>query len=581
MALDALFLSHLANELNTALSAARIDKIHQPERDEIIMNLRAQKGNMRLLISAGSNFPRVNLTEKSYENPQTPPMFCMLLRKHFAGGRIVSVSQPRLERIIDIVVEAADEMGELTRKTISIELMGRYSNIILRDGNDRIIDCLKRIDLEMSEKRQVLPGLFYELPPEQEKLDADALSRADILDLLIESESEQFADKWIISNFLGFSPLTAREAVHRAENMCDIHIAELTLEGKERLASAIYEIASGECSPCIIFDGTKPYAFSYCDITQYDGHYNKERATSLSALLDAFYAKRDSDERIRARAQTILKTVKNAHARTEKKLWIQKNEVQDARKREKYREWGDIITANIYRMQKGDDVLVAQNFFSENAEEIEIPLDLRLTPQQNAAKYYKDYHRMKNAELILTEQIKEGEAELAYLESVLQMLSLAESEQDLVEIREELADGGYLRVLSGKRKTRALSPREFVSSDGFRIYAGRNNRQNDLLTLKTAFKGDIWFHTQKIPGSHVIVECAGEDVPDTTLTEAALIAAYYSRARESQKVPVDYTQVRNVKKPTGAKPGMVIYVNYQTAFVTPDESVIEKLKKKG
>ncbi len=579
MALDALFLSHLANELNSVLSAARIDKIHQPERDEIIMNLRAPSGNIRLLLSAGSSYPRVNLTEKTRENPQTPPMFCMLLRKYFAGGRIVSVTQPRLERIIDITVEGNDEMGILTRKTVTIELMGRYSNIVLRDGEDRVLDCLKRIDLEMSEKRQVLPGLFYELPPAQDKVDARDLSRAQILDMLIEEEKDISADKWVISNFLGFSPLTAREASYRASGFVDSHLNELTLDEKERLAAAVYDIASGECKPTVLYDGTKPIDFSYCDITQYDGHYNKERVESLSKLLEIYFAKRDFDERMRARSASIIKTVKNAVSRVERKLWTQKSEVQDAKMREKYREWGDIITANIYRLTKGDTKLIAQNFFSENAEEIEIPLDVRLTPQQNAAKYYKNYHRMKNAEAVLAVQIEEGERELVYLESVLEMLKLCESEADLSEIREELSEGGYLKAQGGRRKARPLSPREFVSSDGFRIYAGRNNKQNDLLTLKSALKGDIWMHTQKIPGSHVIVECAGRDVPDTTLTEAATISAYYSKARESQKVPVDYTQVRNVKKPPGAKPGMVIYNNFKTAFVSPSEEMIEKLKR--
>lgn len=579
MALDALFLSHLANELNTALSAARIDKIHQPERDEIVLNLRAQAGNMRLLLSAGSSYPRVNLTEKTRENPQTPPMFCMLLRKYFAGGRIVSVSQPRLERIIDITVEGNDEMGVLTKKTISIELMGRYSNIVLRDGEDRVLDCLKRIDLEMSEKRQVLPGLFYELPPAQDKVDARKLTRAQILDMLIEESADITADKWVISSFLGFSPLTAREASFRASGYTDTRLSDMNLSQKERLASAVCEIASGEKIPTVLYDGIKPVDFSFCDITQYDGHYSKERVNSLSELLELYYAKRDFDERMRARSASILKTVKNALSRVERKLCTQKNEVQDAKEREKYREWGDIITANIYRLTKGDTKLIAQNFFSENAEEIEIPLDIRLTPQQNAAKYYKNYHRMKNAEQVLKVQIEEGERELVYLESVLEMLKLCESDADLSEIREELSEGGYLKAQNGKRKARALAPREFISSDGYRIYAGRNNKQNDLLTLKSALKGDIWMHTQKIPGSHVIVECAGRDVPDTTLTEAALIAAYYSRARESQKVPVDYTQVRNVKKPPGSKPGMVIYNNFKTAFVSPTEEIIAKLKK--
>lgn len=580
MALDALFLSHLTRELHAGIAGARIDKIHQPERDEIIMNLRAPGGNRRLLLSAGANYPRVHLTDKTRENPQTPPMFCMLLRKYFAGGRILAVSQPRIERIIDIVVEVNDEMGVATKKTITIEMMGRYSNIILRDQDNRVLDCLKRIDLEMSEKRQVLPGLFYTLPPAQEKMDASVHSRAEILDLLMDSDVECAADKWVLQNFLGFSPLLCREAVYRATGVCDTPLPNLDGAQKERLAAAILQIASEEKAPTLLFDGTKPVDFSFCDITQYDGHYRKEYAQNLSALLDAFYAKRDFEERMRVRSQTILKTVRNAHARAVRKLATQKAEVLDAQKRERLRELGDIITANLYRLERGDEKLAAQDFFDPDGKTVEIALDARLTPQQNAAKFYKNYNRMKNAEIVLREQIEKGEGEIAYLESVLEMIACAEGEQDLAEIREELAEAGFLHLQRGKKKPRALTPREFVSSDGFRIYAGRNNRQNDLLTLKSALKGDIWMHTQKIPGTHVVIECAGQDVPDRTLTEAACIAAYYSRARESQKVPVDYTQVRNVKKPPGARPGMVTYSKFQTAFVSPKAEEIERMMKK-
>ncbi|MBR5478873.1 MAG: NFACT family protein [Clostridia bacterium] len=579
MALDALFLSHLAVELNSKLALARIDKIHQPERDEIVANLRGTSGSCRLLLSAGANYPRVHLTDKTRENPQTPPMFCMLLRKYFAGGRIVSITQPRLERIIDITVEVNDEMGIASKKTITVELMGRYSNIVLRDAEDRILDSLKRVDFDTSDRHQVLPGLFYELPPAQDKRDARDMSRADILNMLVNDDSEVTIDKWVVSNFLGFSPLTAREVSFRACGNTDVYLCQADLATRERIANAVNEIACGKCTPTILFDENKPVDFSFCDITQYDGHYKKETVSDLSVLLDMFYSKRDGDERIRSKSQTLLKTVKNAYARVERKLWTQKKEIQEALGREKYREWGDIITANIYRLSKGDDKLIAQNFFTDNCEEIEIKLDVRLSPQQNAAKYYKTYHRMKNAELYLNEQIKIGEDELAYLDSVMQMLLQAEGERDIAEIRDELAEAGYLRAQFSKRKVRPLAPREFLSSDGFRIYAGRNNKQNDLLTMKSAMKGDLWFHTQKIPGSHVIVECSGRELPDRTYTEAAMIAAYYSRAKSSSMVPVDYTQVRNVKKPPGSKPGMVTYDKYYTAYVTPDEELINKLRK--
>lgn len=579
MALDAMFISHLARELGNEICDARIDKIHQPERDEIILNLRSRGGNIRLLLSAGANYPRVHLTTKTKENPQTPPMFCMLMRKYLTGGRILSISQPRLERILDIVVEANDEMGVPKKKIITIEMMGRHSNIILRDENDRVLDCLKRIDMEMSEKRQVLPGLFYDLPPAQNKIDPRSLSRAQILDILIAEGSEVLAEKWLLSTFLGVSPLICREMVYRATGSVDTRISEMDLSEKERLANAVLTVCTGESVPLILLDGNRPADFAFCSIRQYEGHLVEKIMDSFSSLLDGFYCERDRQECMRQRSQGLMKTIRNAHARAARKLATQIDEVRVAKKRERLRELGDIITANIYQLDRGMTQFTALDFFDPESPEIVIKLDPFLTPQQNAAKLYKNYNRMKNAELMLGEQIKKGEEELEYLESVIESLEKAESESDLSEIREELSETGYLSIPKGKKKTRMLAPREFRSSDGFRIYAGRNNRQNDLLTLKSALKGDIWMHTQKIPGSHVIVECAGCQPPDQTLTEAAMIAAYYSRASDSEKIPVDYTQVRNVKKPPGAKPGMVIYSKFNTAFVTPDESLIGKLKE--
>ena len=429
MALDALFLSHLVRELNTEVTGARIDKIHQPERDEIIMNLRAPSGNKRLLLSAGANYPRVHLTDKTRENPQTPPMFCMLLRKYFAGGRVLSVTQPRMERVVDITVEVNDEMGVSTQKIVTIEMMGRYSNIILRDHNNRILDCLKRIDLEMSEKRQVLPGLFYNLPPAQDKKDARMMKRAEILDYLMDIEENGPADKWILKNFLGFSPLLCREAVYRAAGICDLALSELSNEQKERLSSAILQIAEENGPPTLLLDEKKPVDFSFCNITQYEGHSEKIEKETLSQLLDSFYAKRDFEERMRVRSQVMLKTVRNAHARAQRKVATQKQEILDAQNRERLRELGDIITANLYRMNRGDKVLVAQDFFDPEGKEIEIKLDVRLNPQQNAAKLYKNYNRLKHAEHILQEQIEKGENEIIYLESVLEMIACAEGDQ--------------------------------------------------------------------------------------------------------------------------------------------------------
>jgi len=573
MALDALFLSALARELDEKLRGVRVDKIHQPDRDGFRFALR---GGEKLLIDAGNNYPRIHLTKTASENPQVPPMFCMLLRKHLAGGKISAVRQQDMERAVDIEFETTDELGTPTRRVLTVEMMGRHSNLILRDAEDRIIDCLKRVDLAMSEKRQVLPGLFYHNPPAQDKKDPTKLGRAEMFDAILDAPAEAQVDKWFQEEFLGVSPLIWREIIYRGAGESNVRFCELTNAEKERIASSAVElfeaVKSGEITPWMIRDGDKPKDFSFCQIRQYDGVFDGCEAESLSNLLDDFYATRGLQERMRQKSQNMTKTVQNARDRALRKHQAQKQELLQAQDRERDRELADIVTANLYRMERGMNRLVAQDFFKEDAPEIEIQLDIRLTPQQNAAKLYKNYNRKKNAESVLTEEIKKGEAEAEYLETVLDSIARAESEKELEAIREELRDGGYLaRQKGGKpmRRKDDIAPREFISEDGFRILVGRNNRQNDLLTLKYANKSDYWFHTQKIPGSHVIVECNGEQPPNRTLTQAAELAAYYSRARESAQVPVDYTKVRNIKKPSGAKPGKVIYVDYQTAYVNP------------
>lgn len=573
MALDALFLSALARELDEKLKGVRVDKIHQPDKEGFRFALRTGE---KLLIDAGNNYPRIHLTESASENPQTPPMFCMLLRKHLAGGKISAVRQQYLERAIDIEFESTDELGMPTRRTLTAELMGRHSNLILRDADDRIIDCLKRVDLAMSEKRQVLPGLFYQNPPAQDKKDPLEVGRAELFDELMSAPCQARADKWLQDTFMGVSPLIWREIIYRAVGDSSLRLCEMDAKEKESIASNAVEllgkVKDGSVLPWIVYDGEKPKDFSFCKIHQYDGLYIGKEMPSLSALLDAFYSQRGLQERMRQKSQNMTRTIQNAYERAQRKQEVQKSELLQARDRERDRELADIVTANLYRMERGMNRLIAQDFFKEDAPEIEIPLDIRLSPQQNAAKLYKSYNRKKNAEQILTEQIEKGQAEAEYLESVLETIAQAESEKELEAIREELRDGGYMsrQKNAGKeRKKDELAPREFLSSDGFRILVGRNNRQNDLLTLKYANKNDIWMHTQKIPGSHVIVECNGKQPPDSTLTQAAELAAYYSRARESGQVPVDYARVRNVKKPAGAKPGKVIYTDYQTAYVAP------------
>ncbi len=584
MALDAGFIAALAVELNELLVGARIDKIHQPQRDDIIIALRSPnvKGK-RLVVSANPGFPRVYLSSMSRENPAAAPMFCMLLRKHLANGRIYRVSAPDCERIIDIGVEVNDEMGVPSIRTLTCELMGRHSNIILRDENDRIIECLKRVDIATSEKRQVLPGLFYELPPKQEKLNPSSFSRAELFDIITSAKENGAAcDKWLLSTFLGFSPLVCRELSYCACGDVSGDMRNFSAAQCERLASAIFSLKHEKQSACIVFDGRKPYEFSFFPITQYENAMRVECQNSLSDTLCNYYETREVQESLKTKAHGIMQVVKTAHARLTKKLALQKEELKKSRDREKLREQAELISANIYQLRKGMSSFVAINYFNEN-EEITVKLDPKLTPQENSNKLFKEYRRMKNAEKYISEQIASGEVELEYLDSVLESIDKAENEADIAEIREELSEMGYVDKTKQKQrqqKKSVLCPYRFVSSDGFPIYAGKNNKQNDALTLKSAMKGDLWLHTKNVPGSHVIVECSGKELPDRTITEAAIIAAYFSRARESENVAVDYAQVRFVKKPSGAPPGRVIYTNFYTAYVTPDAELCEKLKLK-
>ncbi len=582
MALDASYIAALSRELSSLLCGARADKIHQPSRDDIVIALRGPnvKGK-KLLLSANASFPRAHLTSQTRENPSSAPMFCMLLRKHLTNGKILSVSSPHAERIIDICFEVNDEMGVPSRRTLTCEIMARHSNIILRDEQDRIIDCLKRVDVGMSEKRQVLPGLFYELPPSQGKLNPKALSRLELLDIISRERGEVLCDKWILSTFSGFSPLICRELTFRACGDVSLHMSEFSAISKEKLAGEIFEVSQGEPAPCIVFDGKKPVEFSYVPIVQYGDAYRCEMQSSLSDTLALFYEQRERNDNLKTKAHGTLQVVKSAISRTARKLALQREELKKAKEREELRERAELIAANIYRLEKGMTSFEAENYFSEG-EKITIKLDSRLTPQENSEKLFKEYRRMKNAEKYLTKQIADGEEELVYLESVLESIEKADGEATLSEIREELRETGYIdKGSDGRRqKPRALAPYRFVSSDGFVIYAGKNNKQNDALTLKSALKGDLWLHTKNIPGSHVIVESSGKELPDRTITEAAIIAATYSKSKDSVNVPVDYTQVKFVKKPQGAAPGRVIYTNYYTAYATPDVELCEKLRQK-
>lgn len=586
MPFDAFFLTAVRRELEGSLTGCRIDKVQQPQRDTLILSMRGAAGGGRLLLTASPNHPRIHLTNEPAENPAQPPMFCMLLRKHLTGGRLVSMQQPEMERLLDLTFDCTDEMGSPTRKHLILEIMGRNSNLILTGEDGRILDCLRRVDFEMSEKRQVLPGLYYHLPPTQGKRDPFAVTGEELAALLSAQTAPKRLDGWLLDTFGGLSPLVCRELAFRLTGDLDTDLSELPLEGKtalaERLLETFAQLQTVPPQPVLLYKDERPWDFTCLPVTQYGDFIRQEPYDSFSQLLDRFYAARDRADSIRQSSQAIRKTVSNLHARTARKLENQHKELAATHDRERLRQLGDILTANLYAIRRGQTKLRAADFYDPDMKEIEITLNPAISPQQNAAKFYKDYQKAKNAERILTEQIAKGEQELAYLASVLDALTRAESARDLQEIRAELVSGGYLRETDRKKRMKLppSRPMRFMSSDGFPIFVGRSNRQNDELTTKLAAKTDVWLHVQKIPGSHVIIETNGRTPPDRTVTEAMQLAAYYSQARDGQNVPVDYTPVKFVKKPAGAKPGMVIYTTYQTAVVTPDAALCERLKEK-
>lgn len=578
MPLDAICLQGVVGELAPQLTGSRIEKIQQPARDQIILLLR---GSRRLFLNAGANQPRIHLTEQLRDNPSQPPMFCMLLRKHLSGGIIESVRQEPLERVVTLTVLASDEMGERSRFTLVWEGMPRRANLILCDRDGRIIDCLRRVDLEAEQDRQVLPGLFYRLPTRQDKRSPLSVTEEEFAALLERAAPDAPLDGWLLDTFTAISPLVARELTVRACGSTDAPVSQ---------GNALWDVFSqwqqsvneNTFTPTLIKRNGSLADFTYGPVTQYGTYAETEVYDSFSHLLDDFYEKREQAERVKQKGRDLLKTATTARDRVRRKLAAQEKELAACLDRDHLRICGELITANLYRMERGQSRLTAQNYYDENCADVDIPLDVRLSPQENAARYFKQYAKAKTAEKYLTAQLQRGREELQYLESVLQELAQAESEQDFNDIRTELTDGGYLRGRGKKQPgfQRASKPREFRSSAGLRILVGRNNRQNDRLTTKDADKRDIWLHTQKIHGSHVILCTGGVEPDEQSLMEAASLAAYFSQAQGSTKVPVDYTPVKFVKKPAGAKPGMVVYTTYQTMLADPDEELVKHLSVK-
>ena len=581
MPLDAISLQALVAELRTELMGLRIEKVQQPARDQVILLLR---GSRRLLLNAGANAPRLQLTKITRDNPAEPPMFCMLLRKHLVGAKIADITQPPLERLVRIELDMIDDFGRPGKRTLVLEAMGRRSNLILLDGDGRIIDCMRRVDAEMSPQRQVLPGLYYEQPPAAGRLAVTAETEEGFREKLAAAQPERQADAFLLDNYFGIAPLMAREIVFRATGETDRHIFALTTGEEDRLWHELRgfstAVEENNFTPICLKREGRPAEYSCFPITQYGSLMESETYPSFSALLDAFYETRERLDRVRQRGAELIRTATTARDRMRRKLAMQEKDYAATQNRDELRICGDLITANLYRMERGQSKLTCENFYDENCAAITIPLDPLLTPQQNAAKYYKRYNKAKTAEKHLREQMEIARRDLEYLESVLEEIDKAELEQDFNDIRDELREAGFLRRQGKKEIRRPAKPREFRTSTGYRVLVGRNNRQNDKLTMKDADHRDIWLHTQKIHGSHTILCTEGKAMDDDTIVEAAKIAAYYSQARESGNVPVDYTPVKNVKKPAGARPGMVVYHVYNTVHVTPSAEFVKNRQVK-
>ena len=583
MAFDACMMRAVLGEFSSEFPEAKIEKVLQPRNDEIDMVIHHGRLSRRLVFNVGPNAPRLQLSDKQKENPLKAPMFCMLLRKYFLGARIVSVTQPGFDRIAEFTVSCYDEMGFATEKIIVCEIMGKYANLIVLDSERKILAALKVIDFAASSVRQVLPGLKYQTPAMAEKIDPTEIDREIFYQKLSEFPSERTGEKFITSAYSGIATQIARELVYRACGHTDTPVCNIDAD---RFYSVFREwqqlLIDESYTPTIVFDNSgKPIDYSYMDITYLGDNVDKRSYNSLSEMLDTYFEEKDRLEHIHQRAHDITTLLNNAQARTERKLGIQRQSLLDADKGEEYKRHADLITANLYRLQRGMESFTTVDYYDENCPEIEIKLDTRLTPSQNAQKLYKLYNKCKTAKVVLAEQIEIWERELRYLESVRQFLSRAECEQDVIEIRDELYRSGYASRLRGyvPPKKIASTPHKLVTSGGYQLLVGRNNIQNDNLTFKVASKGDLWFHTKDIPGSHVIMLCDGEEPSEQDYTEAASVAAKYSKAT-GDLVAVDYTRVKNIKKPGGSKPGFVIYKTNYTAFVRPaTDSQIEEMKK--
>lgn len=581
MALDGLTLGFIKNELSAYIIGSKVEKVHQPSKNELVLILRTRNGAFRLYLSCDGQSPRVHLTSYNIENPKTPPMLCMMLRKRLVGANLISIEQAGRDRILIFTFDGTTEIGDKTKYYLVCEIMAQKSNIIFLDENKKIIDSFKRVDETKSSVREILPGLQYELPPMLEKCDLFCDSSEVITEKILENSGKMLS-KSVLDVIGGISPIVSREIAYRAV-FGDKSVSELTIIERERVLcevkTLIEEIKSPKAYLVSVTDN-KTFDFSFTKIRQYGKEAVVTEFGSFCELLDDFYYEKDKLLRVKRKACDLFKLLNNAVERTSRKINNRRLELEKSEKREQLRIFAELLTANQYKFSQKQSSYEVENYYDNN-NVLTIPADPALTCQQNAQKYFKDYKKAANAEKMLHSLIEEGEGELVYLDSVLDTLTRAETEREISEIRTELQDGGYLKIKKNSKikKEKTLPPLEFESTDGFRILVGRNNVQNDVLTLKTAKNYDMWLHVQKQAGSHTVICSDNKEITETAIREAAVIAAYHSKSVNSSSVAVDYTIIKNVKKPVGAKPGKVIYNTYSTVYVTPQKELVEKLKK--
>jgi len=576
MALDGIYLRLLKNELESILVGSRVEKIHQPTKNEFVFHFRSRTGAYKLLLSASGSTPRVNITEHPPENPANPPMLCMLFRKHLSGAILKGIEQSGLERALLFRFDAVNEIGNRVLRTLAVEIMAAYSNIILIDEENRIIDSIKRVDSLKSSVREILPGREYISPPPQDKLSLLEISADEAAEAVFKNLPGTALSSAILKTIGGLSPLVCRELAFLATGS-DPNLSELNENTKATLAFFLDQlklrIEKNMAEPYIYYDNhDSPVDFCFMPISQYGNMAKGVKLNSLSQVLDEFYYEKDRILRINSRASDLIKLINKLSERTARKLEAQREELKQSEDREIKKIYAELINANLYRLKKGESFYVLENFYDEG-KEIKIPAKPELTPAENARLYYKEFRKAQTAEKILREQIEKGFEEINYFETVLDALSRAPSDSEIDDIRRELVEGGYIKERRSRKdldKKRAALPFiELKSPDGFKVLVGRNNTQNDRLSFRKAAKDDIWFHAQKVPGSHVILVTEGKEPTKEAMEFAAACAAAFSKARNATTVPVDYTEVKNLKKPPGAKPGYVIYHVYSTMMIKP------------